>query len=62
MDVQSGCAHAPCLARVNYGAPYSLSQGDKFSAFGEVLGLVDGPRSGSKIPEIRADFLIKAAK
>ncbi len=62
MDVSGGCGHAPCLARVNYGAPYSLSPGDKFSAFGEVLGLVDGPRSGSKIPEIRADFLIKAAK
>ena len=62
MDVQSGCAHAPCLARVTYGAPFSLSAGDKFSAFGEVVGLVDGPRSGSKIPEIRADFLLKAAK
>jgi hypothetical protein len=62
MDVQGGCAHAPCLARVTYGAPFSLSQGDKFSAFGEVVGLVDGPRSGSKIPEIRAEFLIKATK
>ena len=62
MDVQSGCAHAPCLARVTYGAPYTLTQGDKFSAFGEVVGLVDGPRSGSKIPEIRADFLLKATK
>jgi hypothetical protein len=39
-----------------------LSAGDKLSAFGEVVGVVDGPRSGSKIPEIRADFLLKAAK
>ena len=62
MDVQSGCVHAPCLARITYGAPYSLSAGDKFSAFGEVVGMVDGPRSGSKIPEIRADFLLKAGK
>ena len=62
MDVQSGCAHAPCLARITYGAPYSLAAGDKFSAFGEVVGVVDGPRSGSKIPEIRADFLLKAGK
>jgi len=62
MDVQGGCAHAPCLARVTYGAPYALSAGDKFRAFGEVVGLVDGPRSGSKIPEIRADFLLKATK
>jgi hypothetical protein len=62
MDVQSGCAHAPCLARITYGAPYSVSPGDKFSAFGEVVGMIDGPRSGSKIPEIRADFLLKAGK
>jgi hypothetical protein len=62
VDVQSGCARAPCLARITYGAPYSLSQGDKLSAFGEVAGVVDGPRSGSKIPEIRADFLLKATK
>ena len=62
MDVQSGCVHAPCLARITYGAPYSLSPGEKFSAFGEVVGMVDGPRSGSKIPEIRADFLLKVGK
>ncbi len=62
MDVQGGCTHPPCLARITYGAPFSLSQGDKFSAFGEVTGLIDGPRSGSKIPDIRADFLIKATK
>jgi len=62
MDVQSGCARPPCLARVTYGAPFSLSAGEKFSAFGAVVGLVDGPRSGSRIPEIRADFLLKAVK
>ncbi len=62
MDVQGGCAHPPCLARVTYGAPFSLAAGDKFSAFGEVQGVVDGPRSGSKIPEIRADFLLKVGK
>ena len=61
MDVQGGCAHAPCLARVTYGAPYSLTRGDKFSAFGEVAGVVNGPRSGTKIPELHADFLIKAS-
>ena len=62
MDVQSGCLHAPCLARITYGAPFSMSRGDKLSAFGEVAGQVDGPRSGTRIPEIRADFLIKASK
>jgi hypothetical protein len=62
MDVQSGCTHAPCLARVSYGAPFTLSRGDKLSAFGSLDGVVDGPRTGSKIPQIRADFLIKASQ
>ena len=62
MDVQGGCAHGPCLARVTYGAPFSIARGDKFSAFGEVSGVVDGPRSGTRIPDIHADFLIKAGK
>jgi hypothetical protein len=62
MDVQSGCARAPCLARITYGAPFTLARGDTFSAFGSVDGVVDGPRTGSKIPEIRADFLLKASK
>jgi hypothetical protein len=62
MDVQGGCTHDPCLARINYGAPFTLARGDKLSAFGEVAGVVDGPRTGTRIPEIRADFLIKANK
>lgn len=62
MDVQGGCTHAPCLARIVYGAPFTLARGDKFSAFGEVTGVVDGPRTGTRIPEVRADFLIKANK
>jgi hypothetical protein len=61
MEVQGGCAHAPCLARVTYGAPFSVSRGDKFSAYGEVAGVVDGPRSGTLIPDIHADFLIRAS-
>jgi hypothetical protein len=62
MDVQSGCAHDPCLARITYGAPFSLARSDKFSAFGSIDGVVNGPRTGTLIPEIRADFLLKASK
>lgn len=62
MDVQGGCAHSPCLARITYGAPFSLARGDKFSAFGEIIGVVDGPRTGTRIPEVRADFLLKGNK
>ncbi len=60
MDVASGCTRAPCLARISYGAPFSLAKGDKFSAFGAIDGVVDGPRTGTKIPQIRADFLLKS--
>ncbi len=62
MDVRGGCARAPCLARLVYGAPFLLAPGDKLSAFGEIAGVVDGPRTGSRIPEIQVDFLIKASK
>ena len=62
MDVQGGCSHAPCLARITYGAPFSITRGDKFSAYGEVAGVVDGPRAGTRIPDIHADFLLKAGK
>ena len=60
--VSGGCAHAPCLAKISYGAPFSLARGEKFSAFGAVDGVVDGPRTGTRIPEIRADFLLKASQ
>lgn len=62
MDVQSGCARGPCLARITYGAPFTLARGDKLSAFGSIDGVVDGPRTGTKIPQIRADFLLKPSK
>jgi len=62
LDVSGGCARGPCLARVTYGAPFTLARGDKLSVFGTVDGVVDGPRTGTKIPQIRADFLIKAGK
>jgi hypothetical protein len=62
MEVQSGCVHAPCLARITYGAPFSISRGDKLSAYGQVAGVVEGPRSGTRIPEVHADFLIRSTK
>lgn len=62
MEVTGGCTRPPCLARVTYGAPLSLSPGEKLSAFGSLAGVVDGPRSGTRIPEIHADFLIKGSK
>jgi hypothetical protein len=58
VDIKSGCPQAPCLARVLYGSNADLTSGEKLSVFGQLVGAVDGPRSGTKIPEIRADFLL----
>lgn len=59
MDVKSGCKTPPCLARVTWGAKLSLASGDPVGVFGTLAGAVDGPRSGTRIPAVTADFVIK---
>jgi hypothetical protein len=61
LDVRSGCRKSPCIARVIYGRRVGFAPGERVSVFGRVEGEVDGPRSGSKIPEIVADFVIKGS-
>lgn len=58
LDVKNGCTHAPCLARVIYGGGLPLARAERVSVFGHVTRAVDGPRTGVKVPEIRADFII----
>jgi hypothetical protein len=62
LDVRSGCRTPPCLARVVHGARVELERRDKITACGQFVGAVDGPRTGSKIPELVADFVVKASK
>jgi hypothetical protein len=62
LDVRSGCRTPPCLARVVHGARVELERRDKITACGQLAGAVDGPRTGSKIPEVVADFVVKASK
>jgi len=59
LDVKSGCGAPPCLARVNVGEKLALKQGGVVSVFGSVTGAVDGPRAGTRIPAIAADFVLK---
>lgn len=59
MDVKSGCAHAPCLARVAVGEKAPLKEGSGVSVFGAISGAVDGPHQGTRIPAITADFVLK---
>lgn len=61
LDVKKGCTAAPCLTRVLHGARFDAQRGAAIGAFGQFLSLVDGPRTGVKIPEIAADFLVPAA-
>jgi hypothetical protein len=59
IDVKSGCVAPPCLARVTSGEKLVLKEGSNVGVFGAVTGNVDGPRPGSHIPAIAADFVLK---
>ncbi len=58
LDVSKGCPQAPCLARVIHGGEMQLGRAERISVFGHVTRAVDGPRTGVKVPEIRADFIL----
>jgi hypothetical protein len=58
LDVKKGCANTPCLVRIAYGARFETKRGAAVSAFGHVTGAVDGPRTGTKIPAVEADFVL----
>src|SRR5690606_2739773 len=58
VDVKSGCANPPCLLRVLHGAPTGFESGAPSSVFGRVTRAVDGPRSGTKVPEVVTTFVL----
>lgn len=62
LDVHEGCAAAPCLARVLYSTKIDVTNGDTVSAFGKLVGAVDGPRTGSRIPNVMAEFVLRGQK
>jgi hypothetical protein len=59
VEVTSGCQSDSCLARIVYGTKIALKRDQKVTVAGTVQGAVDGPRTGSKVPEIRADFVVE---
>lgn len=61
VDVKQGCKKASCLTKVIYGVESSLEKGREIKAFGKVLRFVDGPRTGERIPEVRADLVVAGA-
>jgi hypothetical protein len=62
VDVRGGCKRPPCLAKVIYGVETQLEKGRAVTAFGKVVRFVDGPRSGQRIPEIRAELVVPGNK
>jgi hypothetical protein len=60
LDVKKGCPQQPCLARIVYGGRFDTKKGAPISAYGHAHASVDGPRTGVKIPEIFAEFLLKS--
>lgn len=61
IDVKDGCKKAPCLAKVIYGVESQLEKGRAIKAYGKVVRFVDGPRTGQRIPEVRADLVVAGA-
>jgi hypothetical protein len=62
IDVKDGCKKHPCLAKVVYGAELTTSAGQPIKVSGKLTRFVDGPRSGQRIPEIRADLVVTGAR
>lgn len=62
IDVKDGCKKGPCLAKVLYGAETSFDKGRRLKASGKLVRFVDGPRTGERIPEVRADLVIAGGK
>jgi hypothetical protein len=58
VDVARGCTQGPCLMRVLHGATLAFQPGNRITVYGHLVGAVEGPRSGSKIPEVRAEFVL----
>ncbi len=61
VDVKAGCKKVSCLSKVLYGVQTSLEKGRAIKAFGKVVRFVDGPRTGERIPEVRADLVVAGA-
>jgi hypothetical protein len=62
IDVKGGCKKGPCLAKVVYGVETSFEKNRSLKAFGKLVRFVDGPRSGERIPELRADLVVAGGK
>jgi hypothetical protein len=61
LNVQSGCLKGPCFARVLSGTEMALPPQAPISVFGHISGEANGATTGSKAPEITAEFVLPTA-
>jgi len=61
IDDRRGCAKGPCLARVVVGRDLTLAHGDILYAYGKVVRAFTTP-SGQSVPEVEADFVLRAKR
>ena len=61
VDDRRGCAKGPCLARVVIGQELPVVRGDRLRAYGRVARAFTTP-SGQTVPEIEADFVVRAKR
>jgi hypothetical protein len=61
VDAVRDCPARPCLARLVYATRYAADKGQRLTAYGRLSGMVEGPRTGTRIPEVRADFLLRGS-
>jgi hypothetical protein len=59
VDAVRDCAERPCLARLVFAAPFPAEKAQRLTAYGRLSGVVEGPRAGSRIPEVRVDFVLR---
>ncbi len=59
VDTESGCANGPCLTRVAFGGDGPFEKGKALAIYGVLEGGTEGPRSGTTIPVIRANFVLR---
>lgn len=59
VDTESGCPSGPCLARVTFGGDGPFEKGGKLAIYGVLEGGTEGPRSGTTIPVVRANFVLR---
>lgn len=61
VDDRRGCAKGPCLTRVVVGQDLSVTRGERLRAYGRIARAFATP-SGQTVPEIEADFVVRAKR